>query len=118
MPLWTSPFDLYLCRWAGFCGWGRWRKFSPLSAPVLLLEEILLSLKVVQGLSLSAVLVCLAAFSGVFRLRGQEVSSSPELAALVCHFRVGLYAALPFLPPWVLNVVLHALRSPPYEWLR
>ena len=67
---------------------------------------------------MSAVLGYKAALSEVFRLRGLEVSSSPELAALVRHFRVGLPAAPPKLPPWDLNIVLHALRSPPYEPLR
>ena len=64
---------------------------------------------------MSAALGYRAALSEVFHLRGLDLSSSPELAALVRQFKVSVPATCLKLPPWDLNIVLHALRSPPYE---
>ena len=56
-----------------------------------------------------------AAIAEVFHLRGLDLSSSPELAALVKHFQVGVCASCLKLPPWNLNFMLCTLRLPPYE---
>ena len=128
MPQWSYSFDLYLCRWSGcliepspstyICVVGLGSVVggvagsSLLSLPLLLLPRMFCY--VCGGaMSCHCLLYCVPGWrSGFFSRRGQEVSSSPEWATLVCHFRVGLYAALPLLPPWVLYVVLHSLRSP------
>ena len=114
-PQRTSTTNLYQAKWSQFCNWCRERKKNPLHASVPLIADFFIFLREEKGCSSSTIKGYRSALAQVFIQRGVDISSSPEISALMKNFDQELTKQSNLLPKWDLNLVLSSLLSPPYE---
>ena len=105
----------YQNKWGCFVRWCRRQAIGPLQASILQVVEFFLYLRDSRKLSLSAVKGYRSALAQSFRLRGLDISLSPEVCELFKHFRVNCPPTPLRSPRWDLTLVLESLRKAPYE---
>ena len=77
--------------------------------------DFLIQLREVRSLSTSAIKGYRAAIAPYLRLRGLDISGSPELGALIKNLDLEKPATRSLVPKWDLTLVLRSLQQAPYE---
>ena len=114
-PTRKSTTELYQAKWAQFCNWSRSQSLNPLKATVPVIVDFLLFLREEKKLSSSAIKGYRSALAPVFLHRGLDISSSPEISALLKNFDQEIVKTIAPTPKWDLNLVLQNLTRQPYE---
>ena len=113
-----STTDLYQAKWAQFCSWARTQSLNPLKASVPVIVDFLIFLREQKNLSSTAIKGYRSALAPVFLHRGLDISSSPEISALLKNFDQEIIKTPAPTPKWDLNIVLQSLTRHPYEPLK
>ena len=87
----------------------------PRRASVADVADFFVHLREDQSLSVSAIKGFRSALSQIFHLRGLDLSTSPEITALLKNFAQEIPARQLKIPQWDLSLVLNSLRRAPYE---
>lgn len=109
----------YQSKWVVFLKWCKKRRVSSSSPSAMDIAHFLLHLREDCDLSTSAIRGYHSALAGVYKFRDLDLSAQPVLREVLksCALR-----ARPSVrdrrPSWNMDVVLHSLRSAPYEPLR
>ena len=106
---------LYQSKWAVFSRWCSQRQISARKATIASVADFLLHLRQDKAMSVSAVKGFRSALAQVFHLRGIDLSTNPEISALIKNFEQEIPPRQLRLPAWDLSLVLNSLRRAPYE---
>ena len=87
----------------------------PRRASIADVADFFIHLREDKSLSVSAIKGFRSALSQIFRLRGLDLSTSPEITALLKNFALEIPSRPLRLPQWDLSLVLMSLRRAPYE---
>ena len=116
--LWESSSRLYQSRWQIVCGWCHGRGVALVNATVPVVMDFLIHLRLDKGLSVSAVKGYSSALNSVLALKGQNLTSSREIAMLLRSFSRSVNPVELRPPAWDVSLVLQCLTGAPYEPLR
>ena len=110
-----STNKVYQSKWQYFASWCHGQKTSPLKATIPLIADFLLHLRDEKNFTVSTIKGYRSAIALALKTVNTDVSSSPELTALL-RAMAGEIPPKQLAPPkWNLTLVLETLISSPYE---
>ena len=110
-----STNRVYQSKWKYFADWCNGRKTSPLKASIPVIADFLLHLRDEKKFTVSTIKGYRSAIALALKTVNTDVSTSPELTALVRAMAGELPPREPTPPKWNLTLVLETLITEPYE---